>query len=985
MADDDPTRHVPAEEPGESSTRRVGQDDFATVRGLAAGQRLFGRYALDAEVGRGGMGVVWRARDLELERVVALKFLPEAVARDAEAVADLKRETSACLELTHPNIVRVHHFERDESAAAIVMEFIDGPTLQALRSAQPQRCFSPEEIADWVRQLCNALEYAHGQAHVVHRDLKPQNLMLNRAGHLKVTDFGIAGSLSETKTRLTGRSAFTPSYASPQQVRGFLPTVADDVYALGATLYDLLTGKPPFFRGDLAYQTLHEQPTPLAVRRAELGVQGLPPVPRHWEETILACLAKDPQNRPKSVGEIATKLQLGDGIAGVKPQAVLLRQGLSDLRRREFTVVVDPANAGARVWLGPASNVEVKDGRAVVDDVPDGDQELTVQADGYQPFTTLVAVKDGRGRAEVRLIAVKGAIAIKARPGTVVTAIDGRGSQIELGAVPAGGVLTSNNLLTVGGYTLKLAHADCAPVEMAGVELVIGRAVRVAPAQTLLPGELRVFSMPTGAEVRVNGVVSGSTPATIKSQPSEQALRLEVSQRGYRRVEKTVSLKPKEVRSVNVGTLTPENGGIDLRVSSSDFEFGQAQVSIDGKLVKVEQVSDVASGSVVPNAPFVVKGLEVGSRTVEITHPDYEPWKQAVAVRDQEATAVNVELKPKPGIVACKTTPAGARVVIGGGDQHETMFSDERSQAESLTPLRGSLPPGRYTLRFELKGFKTVTRSVTVEASRTVDVSAALEKLRAPEEEQAWTVPGLDLEMEFIQPGTFIMGSEGTGSESPRMQVTITKGYWLGRTEVTQGQWEMLFRRDQSSAIGRVRRLLMEPMTSSTQSKFKGVYRPMEEVSRVEAVEFCQKLTERERQAGRLREGYEYMLPTEAQWEHACRAGTTGDYAGNLDKMAWYNKNSGHTTHPVAQKQANVWRLYDMKGNVWEWCRDWYGQYPGGSVTDPTGPPSGSIRVVRGGSWNSPAQRCRSASRVGLAPDKRFDDVGFRLALSSVS
>ncbi len=277
------------------------------------------------------------------------------------------------------------------------MEFVEGSTLQALRSAQPQRCFSPEEIADWVRQLCSALEYAHGEAHVVHRDLKPQNLMVNRAGHMKVTDFGIAGSLAEAKTRLTGRSAFTPSYASPQQVRGFLPTVADNVYALGATLYDLLTGKPPFFRGDLAYQTLHEQPAPLAARRAELGVQGLPPVPHEWEETILACLAKNPQDRPQSVSEVVGRLVLAGNGAREKRQAAAPGHKSSELLPRQFTIAVDPVDAGARVWLGPVSNVEVKDGWAVVENLPDGEQELIVQVEGYQPFTTRVTVKDDHG------------------------------------------------------------------------------------------------------------------------------------------------------------------------------------------------------------------------------------------------------------------------------------------------------------------------------------------------------------------------------------------------------------------------------------------------------------------------------------------------------------------------------------------------------------------------------------------------------------
>jgi formylglycine-generating enzyme required for sulfatase activity len=128
-------------------------------------------------------------------------------------------------------------------------------------------------------------------------------------------------------------------------------------------------------------------------------------------------------------------------------------------------------------------------------------------------------------------------------------------------------------------------------------------------------------------------------------------------------------------------------------------------------------------------------------------------------------------------------------------------------------------------------------------------------------------------------------------------------------------------------------------------------------------------LTKPERSAGRLPAGWEYTLPTETQWEYACRAGTTGDYAGDLDAMAWYDKNAGGATHPVGQKQPNAWRLYDMHGNVWEWCLDWDGNYPSDAVTDPVGAASGSDRIGRGGGWWRSAFDCRSARCGGSGPE----------------
>ena len=300
----------------DTPTRRADEGDYLTRKGLAAGQTVFGRYVLEAVLGQGGMGVVWRARDEELGNLVALKFLPEIVARDDPAIDELREETRNALRLTHPNIVRIHHFEHDGSMAAVSMEYVDGTTLSKLRLAQPGKVFSAEKLGPLVAQLCAALDYAHQQAKVVHRDLKPANIMVTAEGMVKVTDFGIARSLSETSTRLTGKggaSSGTLPYMSPQQVLGRKPAASDDIYALGATLYELLTGKPPFFRGEaysLMKQIADVAPLTLAKQRAELEVTG-EAIPPAWEETILACLAKEPQDRPQSAGEVTVRLGLG--------------------------------------------------------------------------------------------------------------------------------------------------------------------------------------------------------------------------------------------------------------------------------------------------------------------------------------------------------------------------------------------------------------------------------------------------------------------------------------------------------------------------------------------------------------------------------------------------------------------------------------------------------------------------------------------------
>jgi formylglycine-generating enzyme required for sulfatase activity len=304
-----------------------------------------------------------------------------------------------------------------------------------------------------------------------------------------------------------------------------------------------------------------------------------------------------------------------------------------------------------------------------------------------------------------------------------------------------------------------------------------------------------------------------------------------------------------------------------------------------------------------------------------------------------------------------------------------------------------------------------------------------------PEAGKPWSLP-LDnqatLDMQWIPEGTFLMGSPESDSfakadEKPQMRVTLTKGFWLGKTTVTIGQWKDV------TGLG-VRTQLLGMLHDDTLYDFGGKQEtvrdymhfsrdadpaqylagqsdslPMYFVSWNDAMQFCRDLTEHERAAGRLPAGYEYNLPTEAQWEYACRAGTTNaTYAGPmavengkapvLDDLAWYSGNSpdGYTgkgfkvgeriggPHPVAQKQPNAWGLYDMTGNIWQWCRDWYGSYYRGELTDPTGPPAGTGRVNRGGSFGSGPGDERSANRAKNPQAEASAYRGFRLALCPV-
>ncbi len=228
---------------------------------------------------------------------------------------------------------------------------------------------------------------------------------------------------------------------------------------------------------------------------------------------------------------------------------------------------------------------------------------------------------------------------------------------------------------------------------------------------------------------------------------------------------------------------------------------------------------------------------------------------------------------------------------------------------------------------------------------------------------KTFTVNGVSFTMVYVQGGTFQMGatseqeSDAGDDEKPSHSVTLSS-YYIGETEVTQGLWETVM--------------------GSNPSKFKGANNPVECVSWDDCKSFISKLNSLT--------GQRFRLPTEAEWEFAARGGSKSKhykYSGSntLSAVAWYKDNSGGSTHPVKTKSSNELGLYDMSGNVYEWCQDWYGGYSSGSQTNPAGPSSGSNRVIRGGCWFIIARFCRVSFRYYSTPDYRSYNLGLRLSL----
>jgi serine/threonine protein kinase len=277
---------------------------------LEAGQRVFRHYVLHRFLGRGALGAAWLVVHEGHGRELAMRFVPEAWLRDERAMAALRDAVVKVLEITHPNLVGVLDFVRDPQAAAVVARFVDGKTMSDLRAEAEERFLPLSVLQSWLAQLCDALDFAWRRHNAVHGDLCPQNLLITGADEFRILDFGLARSLYDLQGP-TGAPLITgtQAYVSPERARGLSVTVSDDVYGFGATVYEMLTSRPVFFRGNLLWQLESVVPPSMTERRTEFGLAG-EPIPREWEEVVAACLAKRREDRPRDLREVGERLGL---------------------------------------------------------------------------------------------------------------------------------------------------------------------------------------------------------------------------------------------------------------------------------------------------------------------------------------------------------------------------------------------------------------------------------------------------------------------------------------------------------------------------------------------------------------------------------------------------------------------------------------------------------------------------------------------------
>ena len=404
------------------------------------------------------------------------------------------------------------------------------------------------------------------------------------------------------------------------------------------------------------------------------------------------------------------------------------------------------------------------------------------------------------------------------------------------------------------------------------------------------------------------------------------------------------------------------DGAFKSSARPASFELGR-QALEDGRKALDEEDLDAASGRFAAAVQAFAKA-QGEAETVNELGKAQEAWAAAGAAADEALLSKNASAewaaaKQKAAAAEAKAKAGDSRGAMAGYTDGAKALKDAsalaltRENASKAAPLIAKVEAARD--KFQAEDLLAQLDALIPSDTRMTALRAKVEAMPGPARNLTIDLGGaVNLKLVLIRPGKFMMGDE-----KDQHEVTLSKPYYMGVTQVTQAQYQ--------AVIG------------SNPSLFKGDTNPVEMVSWDDATGFCKKVSEKSRQAVRL--------PTEAEWEYACRAGTKthfcfGDADEGLGDYAWYSANSEQRTHPVGQKKPNAWGLYDVHGNVWQWCADWYGDYPKGAATDPQGAASGSQRVLRGGSWSSNPDLCRAACRSSSYPSSRLDDVGFRVAVS---
>jgi len=1006
------------------------------------GMVLVEQFQIVRELGRGGFGAVFEAMDIHLGKRLAVKVLDPRMASQESLLTRFRREVAVMRDLAHPRIVRVFDYREDPERhlALISMELVDGGSVRDLLNASrtTERRIPAALSLTILSQTLEALAVAHDRG-VIHRDVTPGNILLSggsaeellrdlgRDPGVKLVDFGIAGLVERTEISSAHQAVGTTGYAAPELSDPDAPvTPAVDSYGAGAMCYHLLTGTKPagnFEAPSELREGLSKDVDALVLALLERSPERRPgPEEAALEAARLAALASEADRNWLEAKELTQELDNTCKTLRLVMESgeqADVHKGISDARDQL---------GRAKVFLDQASfppPPEIVRAQGSLEELTSLAMAWTSSNDaagGHEDRSRELAETLKRAMEEENLDRLREAVAAARehllirlpesfpgkipRPPNLANAEAAREALQQLvdSSLPVIAVLEDR-----AAKNRERAEELTRLVEgISNARSMLLRAEQLGDARSA--GDWMAYAQELLSQGRdLMALLPPATAGGLEDAMVELARQLGQTRSWLAMLaaQRNERMAPPGDETLTHGEPeTPKPSGTAPPSSDSPARFPSGPVW-PVLLVALAVSAFLAWTTHRDRAHQSTPSLSRALRTPTTRASRRAVGAQPMATPIPKAPSPTLR-RPTPTLPLPPPTPVPATLVVRSDGARDTVSVD--GEPVSSTPARLRLPAGRHEIRLTRVGCRDAIRQVdlaegtfqelrlqptcptpTVESTGTTRPSGNfISRSHHTHQCPAHGEPGeisiqtpLEISFRRIPSGVFFMGSSpdehGRFADEVRHRVVITHGFWMMEREVTQKEWTALM--------------------ASNPSAFQscGGNCPVENVSWYDALRFTNALSKR---AG-LPPCYEidgpavrfagvgcrgYRLPTESEWEYAARAGSMYLYAGGNDPaaVAWYQDNSQGRTHQVGTLRSNRWGLFDMSGNVWEWCWDGYRKrYPDDTVRDPLGPPSATAeRVLRGGAWRFGARDCRVAARFRLVPGYKSYIAGFRVVRS---